>query len=181
MIRQRRLRQDRRGVASLEFVMVAPVLISLAVGMTEMVRYVRAKSALTVAATAMADLVASMPGVSPPQLQDLCVGSTYIVAPLPASSLAMSVNSYTYPLGTTAPIARDWQNNAPCPTVAATPNASALLSTASGMLVNRGDSVIAVQASYTYTPMVSTLFATTTFQQTVYARPRFGAVLCPTC
>lgn len=49
------------------------------------------------------------------------------------------------------------------------------------MLVNRGDSVIAGQASDTYVPLVSSILPTTTFKQTVFARPRFGAVLCPTC
>jgi hypothetical protein len=49
------------------------------------------------------------------------------------------------------------------------------------MLANRGDRVIAGQASYPCVPLVSSILPTTTFKQTVFARPRFGAVLCPTC
>ena len=175
--------RDRRATASLEFVIVAPVLIAMALGMVETVRFVRSKSVMVSAAMAMADLVAAQQTVTPGtagSLHDLCTGAQYTMLPLPATSLGMSVSSFTYPSGTAA-VRQDWQNNGPCPAGIAAPNAAQSMAAASAMLVNRGDSVIAVHASYTYVPLVSTILPTTTFSQTVYARPRFGAVLCPTC
>ena len=43
------------------------------------------------------------------------------------------------------------------------------------MLVNRGDSVIAGQASDTYVPLVSSILPTTTFKQTVFAQVHGGS------
>lgn len=92
----------------------------------------------------------------------------------------MSVSSYTYPAGT-AVVKQDWQSANPCPTTLSAPKSTQDTASATTLLVNRGDGVIAVQASYTYLSLVSSILPTTTFTRTVYARPRFWAVLCPTC
>ena len=176
----RRLVRDRRGAAAIEFVLIAPVLISLVFGSVETVRYVRSRAALHGAATTMAELVAAHQSVNGATLTDLCRGAQFVLLPLPTASFAVAVSSYSNPVGSGA-VAKNWEVDTACPSAAASPAAQTALAAATPMVPNRGDSVIAVSASYTYTPMVSAVLPSVTFQQQVYTRPRFGSVLCIGC
>ena len=173
---------SKRGTASVEFALIAPVLIGLAIGMVETVRYIRARSATFAAAAALADLVASQNAVtagSVGTLHDACTGAGYAILPLPSTSLSATVASYSYPNGTAA-FQKDWENAAACPTAGAAATA-AMASTAALLSPTRGDSIIVVKTSYTYVPVVSSVLPSVTFQQVAFARPRFGTVICASC
>jgi Flp pilus assembly protein TadG len=179
----RRIRDDRRGVAALEFAIVGTMLLAATLGFFETVLVVRAKTLLTSAVANMADLVAAGSGIPPITqltLRDYCKGVQLTMVPYTTTSLAMAVASVTHATGSGG-TAADWEYDGACPTTAAALGSNGATTLASPMVPSGGDSVIVIQASYTYTPVVSTILSSVTLKQTVYSRPRYGSVKCLGC
>ena len=172
----------RRGIAAVEFALVVPFLLTMAVGLVETTRYVRIRASFNQAAAAMADLVATQQGVlSGPNgtLVDLCKGAKYVMAPYSTATLGISVASYTNSQ-TGSGVGKDWEYDSACPTTVAMSSAPTTVPQ-NDMVANAGDSVITIYAVYTYTPLISTVLPTVTFRQVLSARPRFGTVVCSNC
>ena len=182
-VRKDLLRNDRRGVAALEFAIVAPVLLSMSYGLVESVRYIRTRSLFEQATASLSEMVAAKLGVTAGAggvLVDTCNGVLYTLTSY-AGGLAASIVSVTNTNGT---VARDWENDAACPSTGGAIGAANAVSLATAMVPNAGDSVIMVQASFNYVPLltgIEAVFPATTFHQTTFTRPRYGQVLCTNC
>ncbi len=174
---------DRRAVAAVEFAIAAPVLIFMAFATAETVSYIRTRNLFLAATASLADLIASQPGATPGStgtLADACKGVLYTLTSYSGGNLAASIASVSNLNGAGA--ARDWENDAACPTAGPAIGAGGAVSLAGALVPNTGDSVIAIQSSFTYTPPFSPIVIPAfTFHQTVFARPRFGQVVCLTC
>lgn len=195
----RYVRKDQRGVAAMEFAILAPVLVILLLGLTEAVRVVRAQMELSAAVGVMTKLIAVQTGVttytgstiprpSPPgSLQDVCKGAQLMLQPSQQPKFAMNVASVTKPPATeTGPsaISLDWEVDKAC-TLTASPfpatGEGSAISMATPLIPNANDSAIVVRGSAAYTPVFANSpipFSAMTLTFTAVARPRYGTVPC---
>ena len=169
-MRRRRgsLRQDRRGVAAIEFAITVPVAFGLYLATVEVTNLARAKTKFGAVAGSMAALVAEQNPIGPGTMTaDFCTGEGYAMAPFSAGTLQIQVDSVTNVGGT---ITDAWTKK--CGSVS---NAANAVTLASSLVPNSGNSVIVVQTQYTYSAPISYLLpATATFTGTGYAWPRLG-------
>lgn len=172
------LRRGQRGVAAMEFALLAPVLVISISGLAAMSQAIRAKMLLTSSASSMASMVAvqnSITGGSLGTLHDFCTGAQLIMQPYAATGLSMAIASYTLQSNATA--SEDWEYDGACQG-----SASSLVSSgsalASPLLVATGDSVIIVQASYKYTSSYISMLPNMVMTQIAYSRPRYSKVTC---
>lgn len=185
LTRLRRLAgHDQSGVAVMEFAFVAPVMILMVLGTAETVRFVRAKLLFRTAITGMAEAIAAQYSVSSGSgagtLSDFCKGTQLTMLPLSSTSLSAVIASVTNPLGKDAQ--RDWEMDTACPTTAKALGSSAAVSLGSPLVPSAGDSVLIVQASYTYTPMLKAIIPLPlSLSTTILLRPRSGAIACKSC
>lgn len=173
---------DLRGFAAIEFAVVAPVLLIAMIGFFETVQTVRAKSLLTAAVANMVEMIATekgAPELTPGTMQDFCRAAQLTMRPFAATSLSMAIASVTNSTAAPPGPARDWEYDAACPSAASPFGANGAKAAATSMVPDAADSVIMIKASFTYTP--SLILSATTFTQTVFARPRYNTVACPSC
>ena len=177
------MRDDRRGVAAVEFAIIGTVLLTATLGFFETVLIVRAQTLLSSAVANMADMVAAGSGIPPVTqllLRDYCKGAQLSMVPYATTGLSMAVASVTHASGSGG-TAADWEYDGACPVTATALGSNGATILASSMVPSSGDSVIVIQASYTYTPVVSTVLSSITLTQTAFSRPRYGSVKCVGC
>lgn len=175
---------DRRGVAGVEFALVAPVLIILAMGVVEVSQLVRASMKLSHATSMLAKAVAQQTAVTAGRtgtLGDICTGAGLVMMPFASSTMSAAIASVsTTSSGTTQ---RDWESDTSCPVTATAIGASPAVALASSLVPSSGDSALVIRVSYSYVPALSyVLQGTYTLNQTVFVRPRANTtVLCSNC
>jgi Flp pilus assembly protein TadG len=175
------LRSDRRGAAAVEFVLVAPLMVTLFFGLFAMVQLVRVRMVMSSTASSMANMVAAQIAVTSINLNDYCDGAKRIMRPYAASGLSMAIITYTMQSDRTVTVS--WEYDKACPTSSSSWAASGT-TLATSLLVAPGDSIVVVQASYIYP--VSYGYAILglpntdmTLTQTAYARSRSTPVKGP--
>ena len=165
MSRTRPLLRDRRGTAAVEFALLAPVLIALVIGGTDVSSAVLASLQVTNAAADVSELVAAQNSVDASAIANFCQAAQLDMTPLAAAPLQVGIASVTQGAGGPAV---DWQSG--CGGASSVANATSL---ASGLIPRTGDSVIIVHATYQLTlPAPLILPSTITLTQTSMYRPR---------
>jgi Flp pilus assembly protein TadG len=93
--RLRRFRDDRRGIAAVEFALVLPVLIVMYFGTVELTRILDANRKLTLFARTLGDLSgrADNPNPTANDMATIASAATAILRPLDASGLQIVVNA----------------------------------------------------------------------------------------
>jgi len=188
----RKFFKNTRGVASLEFVVIAPLLCLLLLGIYQYSQLVRAKAKLSSVAVSVADLVAQQSnGVTigtTGSLENFCKAAKLMMTPFPTSTtnttFSLAIASVTNYAPGTATV--DWEVDTACATTAPAIGTTAInLANAPVNLVPTiGDSVIMVRANYTYSTLIPYFAPAVTARTTVgFARPRAnGVVACtPAC
>jgi Flp pilus assembly protein TadG len=185
----RSLLMNDRGVASLEFVIVLPIMLSLLFATYELSQYVRAQLKVDNAAQSIADMVAQQAaGVTSGtsgSLGNFCTAGTLMMTPFPAgsggSSFAVSIASVTN--YTSDGVTIDWESDKSCSTTAAALGATAkTLATSPTNLIptagTPGDSVIIATVTYVYDSPIQYFFpGLLTLTHTAFARPRSNGVV----
>ncbi|HEY0203398.1 MAG TPA: TadE/TadG family type IV pilus assembly protein [Acetobacteraceae bacterium] len=182
-----RLGGDSRGVAALEFALMAPVLALLFFGIFAISQFARAKMLLSSTASSMASMVASQLTTTSTLLDDFCKGGSaaaggvqLMMRPYAGTSLSMSIVSYTKKSDST--LNKDWEYNRACQAVATSINTSSTqTNVATPLLPNPGDSVIIVQANYSYISSYTSIVPNMTLIQQAFSRPRFSTIACSGC
>lgn len=200
---RRTLRSDRRGVAAVEFAIVAPVMVTLLFGAIELGNAFRIQTKVNTATGQLAELIAGQQAVTAPagNLKDMCTGAAMNLLPYPTGSFSADIVSGTndHPSNrtpgstdsTTVLPYPDWENTSSCPTTDASPmgqyGAYALANTPSSMLTlsgapdnnfGMGYSVIVVQATYTYANVLPLFLGRSiTFSAVAVARPRQNSTI----
>ena len=183
-------RHDNRGVAALEFAVVAPVLVLLLVGMAEITTRFRVQMKVNHTAGLLAKMVAqqapSVTGSSTGSLANLCTGAKLAMTPFPSTSFAGAIASVTTTAsGSGTHTSLDWESDTSCATTATAIGSAAAtgIATSSGLVPDAGDSLIIVRVSYVYTPTMRLILpASTTLTQTIYVRPRANTTItCSKC
>lgn len=177
------VRGDQRGVAAVEFAIIGTVLLTATLGFCETVLIVRAQTLLSSAVANMADMVAAGSGsplLTQLILRDYCKSAQLTMVPYATAGLSMAVASVTHASGSGG-TAADWEYDGACPVTAPALGSNGATTPAFSMVPSGGDSVIVIQAGYTYTPVVSTIVSSITLTQTAFSRPRYGSVKCLGC
>lgn len=157
---------DRGGTSAVEFAIIAPLMLTLCLGMFEGTEAVRANMKLRNATQTLAELVASQESVDRAQITDFCAAATLLIAPYATTTLSATIASVSNSGGTAAV---DWQDTT-CGSGTAISN---VLTLAGPMVPNDGNSVIVVSSNYTYSgPITYVLPNTIRMGYTAYARPR---------
>jgi Flp pilus assembly protein TadG len=145
------LGEDRVGTATVEFAIVLPIMLVLAFVVLETTLAIMSNMFLTNAAEAMSDIVAQegSPGWS---VSNVCTAGQLSMTPLSGTPLKVAIASVTNNGGSPT---LDWQDTS-CGNASAIAN---VISLAAPLVPKNSDSVIVVQATYTYTPPMQFLFA----------------------
>ena len=168
----KRLRSDQRGVAAIEFAIIAPFAIALYCGFAELTMAMMADRRVAHAAAVVGDLVAQSPSVSQADLTDVFQVGGAILNPFTATPLKMRITSVVADV-----------NGVPKVSWSQASGMTALTGGAAVVgfpptLLSPGDSVIQADVSYAYTsPLGLTLPTPITFTNTFYLKPRQSAAV----
>ena len=163
----RRLRADRRGVAAIEFALIAPVAILLYCGFAEITMAMMAERRAAHTAAVVADLVSQAPSVTAGDVTDIFKIGNAILSPFPAAPLKLRVTSVQADAQGVPQV--QWsQSNGGLPALPA-----GNISGFPPALLAAGESVIMADVQYAYvSPLRITLPNALTFKDTFYLKPR---------
>ncbi len=164
--------RDRRGVAALEFALIAPIMILMFFGISELGQGLLAERRVSHATASLGDLAAQLPNIAQADADDMFAASADIMAPLNTTPLKLRVSSVT---GNSKGLPKvDWSYGsgltkyADCATPPALP---------AGLVTAPGETVILSESQYQFTSPVGYILPSgITFNRSSYLRPRYGAV-----
>ncbi len=163
----RRWRSDTRGVAAIEFALIAPVMILLYCGMAELTMGMMAERRASHAAAVVGDLVAQSNQMNATQMSDVFQVGDAILKPFPAAALKMRVTSVKADANAVPKVVwsrGDGMTALAVDTTAADVPADLLLA---------GDSIVMAEVTYTYdSPLHYAVPNAMTFNQRFFLKPR---------
>ncbi len=168
--------KDSRGVAAIEFALIAPVMILLYCGVAELGQALVADAKTSHVASAVGDLVAQTDTVSTNDLSDIFSIGTTIMSPFPTATLQMRVTSVTANAAGKPLV--DWSRGYGGYTALAANSAVTV-----PMALAAGDSLIMTQSQYQYTSVIRYILPhALTYNAAFYLRPRRSdKVTCTGC
>jgi Flp pilus assembly protein TadG len=185
-----RFRRDRRGVAAIEFALVLPILVLLALGCFEVPRYVLLWQRLERASSGVSDLVAQADEpVTANQMTDIFSAAKIMMQPYTifntGSIVVTSINNPTAGTG----VKNTWR--IACGTVNTTGKLGAVNSTPTNLPAalspTTDNEVLVTELYFNYVPIFGTkIYTGSTLYTVAYSRPRNhnlitspGTVRCP--
>ena len=161
----RRLRQDQRGAAAVEFALIAPAMIFIYFGLVETCEAVLAERKANHVASAVGDLIAQAETLSSSDVTDIFAIGSSILSPFSTSSLKMRVSSLSP--NTSGALAVVWSCGSGMSKLAVGTTKTIPIT------VSSGDSIILSEVSYQFTsPLRYALPNALTYTETYYLRPR---------
>jgi Flp pilus assembly protein TadG len=166
-------RRDARGIAAVEFALVAPVLVTMLVGAVDISRAVALNQRVGLVTQMVADLAARETQLTAADVEAIYDIAQLAMAPYPTDTLKISIipvmsavddaeNTVVYPSTTNRPT---YPAGSELPKCQAYPLAKDFL------MAN--ESVIVVETSYDYEPLwAKQVVAPITWQKKAYAKPR---------
>jgi Flp pilus assembly protein TadG len=176
--------RDRRGVAAVEFAIVAPLMVFCYLGVAVLASALLVQRKAAHVASSLADLVAQEATTSPSELSDICTVSNTIMQPYSASSSVLLMRVSSIQEDGNGIVTVGWSYN--CQGMTALTKGSAYTGPATAYL-SLNQSVIVAEATYTYTSPLGTtniswLPGTYAFTNKYYLQPRESQnVTCATC
>lgn len=176
-------RTDRSGTAALEFIFVLPVLMICLAGVFETTEWIRVNMKVSHTTQLLGRMIARQ--IDPLDLGKLCKGAAKAMAPFPVAPFAASVASVSNRGGAS----QDWENHNSCPAGApAMTDAVQQVTQGPNLVPDNNDTVIAINTSYTYVPLMQVFLRWVIGDQKVvitktgYFRPRLNQPLsCANC
>ncbi|HZZ33939.1 MAG TPA: TadE/TadG family type IV pilus assembly protein [Phenylobacterium sp.] len=163
----RRLRSDQRGLAAVEFALIAPIMILLYTGIAEFTMAMMAERRAAHAASVVADLVAQSNQVSVSQVTDIFAVANAIMSPFSTSTLKLRITSVTADVNGIPKVSWSQGNGLGALTTGAT------VSVFPPTLLVAGDSVIMADVQYAFSsPLRMNLPNPVNFSDTFYLKPR---------
>jgi Flp pilus assembly protein TadG len=174
MLRIRQMVRDRRGVSTLEFAILAPVLILLYVGIVEVGNALTIYRRSSQVASTAADLTAQVKSVTSSDIKDIQAAASSILTPYSTNPLKIVLSS----------VVADEDNDGKIEWSCASKGGARAQN--SNFAVPRGltepdSSVIVAEITYSFTPLLglTTIFSPGSFdmKRTFYSRPRRSAAV----
>jgi Flp pilus assembly protein TadG len=163
----KRFKSDTRGVAALEFALIAPVMILLYCGMAELTMGMMAERRASHAAAVVADLVTQSNQINATTITDIFQVGDAILKPFPTAPLKMRVTSIRADANAVPRVV--WSRGDGMDALIATSTATAVPAN----LLLAGDSVVMTEVTYTYdSPLHYAVPNALTFHQKFFLRPR---------
>jgi Flp pilus assembly protein TadG len=177
---------DRDGAVALEFALIFPIMLTLFLGSFEIANLLMASLKTTAATEATADLVAQtrsqQPNIAVADVDSFYYAAGLIMTPYAKTGLQLAFAGVTYDASNNPQVLWHHEENGAAAITTAQLNITAEKTLLKG-LGSGVDSLVMVQAKYTYTSPVSFVLGKTyTFTDTAYNRPRYvPTVTCTTC
>ena len=175
--------RDQRGLAAVEFALLAPALIALYFGLAELTEAGMATHKVRHVASAVGDLASQNPTLTPGQITDIFSVAQSLLTPFPTAPLKLRLTSVTVNAANTPVV--DWSEGTGLSPYSkgATLTLPASASNASKPFVAVGQTVIVSEAQYAWSsPIGYFLPNATQLTDTSYSVPRGGSNLpCPAC
>ena len=164
----------REGLAAVEFALIAPLMISMYFGVTELSDAFTASAKTTTVASTAADLVAQEQTVCNAEMTDVFAALNTIMFPYPLNNMQIVVSSLIDAGGGTVKVAwSDAQNTSPRAV-------NSVVSVPAG-LVAVGGSVILAEVSYSYSsPAGHLIYGVVPLADKFYLHPRRTAQIART-
>jgi Flp pilus assembly protein TadG len=182
--------QDQRGVAAVEFAVLAPLMVMVYFGIAELTEGLMATRKISHVASTIGDLAAQSTSTTPAQLNDIFNIGTELMQPnaVTSSTFKLRLTSVTVDANNVPRV--DWSQ--------ASSGYSALSKTSVVALplapknaptdpdapfIAKGQSVIMAEAHYTFaSPVAKYMPQTADLHDTLYLMPRSGVTIaCPAC
>ncbi len=161
--------RDRRGISAVEFAFIAPVMIGLYLGCTEISDGVAADRKVSLVVDALSNLSAQVTTISTADMTNILNASSSIIAPYSASNLATTLSCLKIDANGKVTVAWSATLNGTARSVGSSVTIPSALAVPSTQLLFG-------EASYAYTPIVGyTLTGTLTLSDTMYMAPRITA------
>jgi Flp pilus assembly pilin Flp len=175
----RRLLGDQRGVAAIEMALIAPVLLAMTLGMSEVAMKMLAQYKAAQTATTVADMVARYQTLSKSDVSGLLDASSKVIGTADFSTSGRIIlSSVTKSVTATSPTIV-WQ----CTGGGGLSQTSRLgiigsaASLPGNLALDNGDNIIVAEVFYSYVPVISFLDSqSTTLYNVATFRPRLGAL-----
>jgi Flp pilus assembly protein TadG len=171
-----RFRRDKSGMAAIEFAFVFPFMLIMYFGVVDVADLLSANRKVTLAASALGDLVAQAPGtLTPSDLAGLYNAIGPIMSPIPASAVKINILTYRKN-GSAAQLRWDHDKNGTC-------SGMSLPSNMIDMMADNNDLVVA-RVCISYQPVVGEVVGSGPFllSDQFVLRPRESpTLLCSAC
>ncbi len=171
----RRLIDDRRGVAAIEFAFVAPVLVLIFAGVVEVCEALSAQRRVNQIAATTADLIAQSETLSTSSASDIFAADTVIVSPYDSSALSvLACAVYTNTAG--AQVVR-WCKAYNDTALSAGAPSPAAIDTA---VMRSDEDMVVVRVRYTFSSPFTSLLAirsTYSLSRVYFERPRVSSTI----
>jgi Flp pilus assembly protein TadG len=172
----RRFANDARGVAAVEFALIAPLLLLLYFGVVELTQAAMTEQRAAHTASTIGDLVAQDSSLTSAQVTDIfSVGAT-LMYPYPTTTLKMRVSSLTADANDNVTVA--WSQAS-----GMTARAKGASVTVPANVISAGGSAIMGESQYTYTSVFGQIMPQpVVFHEVYYLQPRLSTtVTCADC
>jgi len=157
---------DGGGVSSIEFAILAPLMITIYLGGVEVTQAVTADRKTTLVARTIADLVSQATTISSSQMTNIFNASAAVASPFPVANLAVVVSSIAIDNTGKATIAWSCTLNGTKRTVGQVVTLPAAINIAN-------TSLVWAETYYRYTPAVGyVITGTLTMYDQIYMKPR---------
>ncbi len=167
-----RFARDRRGVSAVEFAFVAPVMIGLYLGVTEISDGVAANRKVSLIAGALSNLTAQVTTISATDMTNILDASSAIITPYSAGNLKMTISCLKLDANAAATVQWSETRNGVKRAVGSTYS----FPTNSTALAVKNSWLILSEVSYDYTPIVGyTITGTLTLSDKMFMSPRVTA------
>jgi Flp pilus assembly protein TadG len=164
-----RFTRDRRGVSAVEFAFIAPVMIGLYLGCTEISDGVAADRKVSLVVDALSNLSAQVTTISTADMTNILNASSSIIAPYSANNLAATLSCLKIDANGKVTVAWSATWNGTARSVGSSVTIPSALAVPSTQLLFG-------EASYAYTPIVGyTITGTLTLSDKMYMAPRITA------
>ncbi|HTQ14422.1 MAG TPA: TadE/TadG family type IV pilus assembly protein [Rhizomicrobium sp.] len=172
-----RFRKDRRGVAAVEFGLIAPVLATMLLGTIEVCNALQCKQKVTSIASSVADLVAQTKSVSASDMTNIFSAANALIYPFSSANSGIVVSSIVSDGNGNGTVAWSQAQNATPLTVGTAVTVPTGLMSSSQCPAN-ACSVILATVNYQYTsPLGKIITGTNTMSDYFYAHPRKSATV----
>ncbi len=163
----RRLARDRRGLAALEFALIAPMMVMTLFGSVELTELLACNRRAENTAASIADVVSRDTVITDQEMDDLWSAATALMYPNSPTPFQVRVSSVQITDATTATVLWSDGDNGYVPRAA-----GSSMTLPAGMMIP-GTSVIVTESSYLYVPPIGIfLKLTVPLTHTEYRRPR---------
>ncbi len=184
----RRVARDRSGVAALEFALIAPLMILLFFGLSELSSAIIASRRASHASSSLGDLTAQCTNINDANLSNIFSGAVDIMTPLPISSAMMNQRvSSVEVVDSSGTTQVQWSKSCTgAPTSTTTCTTSTVLAPYStnqtvtlpaNLVTNQGDSVIMSETTYNFSFPVDLFNNLIKFDDISYFKPRKSALV----